>query len=253
MVLKSLAGEIAGILLFGSALLPSCGQGPDREASRNSEEVLAVVDSVLSELGGLATASLDRGQRWRMVGSLGSGLPPPTFNLADLPEPETRGATLLGVYCIQCHWLPAPQMHAAEEWPVLMRRMVMRAQTLHDRMGGPMTRGILGQYLLSGMASAQIPSVEDIDSLVSYLQRNAMPVADPDELGTGSEREFFVSRCGFCHETPSPSAHAQAEWPAVVARMIANMSLMSVRPLSDEETRRVLTYLEEKAPAARQP
>jgi len=251
MASKWLAVEIAGVLLFGAVLLPGCGQRPDRGALGDSEETLAQVDTVLSELGGLATASLDRGQRWRMVSSMGSGLPPPNFNLADLPEPDARGATLLGAYCIQCHWLPAPQMHAAQEWPILMRRMVMRAQTLHDRMGGPMTRGILGQYLLSGMASAQIPSVEDVDSLVAYLQRNAMPVAGPDELGTGPEREFFASRCGFCHETPSPGAHTAAEWPAVVARMRANMAMMSVRPLSEEETRRVVRYLEERAPTTR--
>lgn len=244
---KSLAGWIAGILMFGFMLALGCRQGSDQEASESSEEILAEVDTVLSELGGLATASLDRGQRWRMVSSTGSGLPPPNFNLADLPEPDARGATLLEVYCIQCHWLPAPQMHSAEEWPILMRRMVMRAQTLHDRMGGPMTRGILGQYLLSGMASAQTPSVEDIDSLVAYLQRNAMPVAGLDELGIGAEKEFFVSRCGFCHETPSPSAHTAAEWPAVVARMHTNMALMTVRPLTDEETRRVLGYLEGRA------
>jgi cytochrome c5 len=253
MASKPLAVGIAGILLFGTALLPGCGQRPAQEVSEESEEILAHVDTVLSELGGLATARLDRGQRWRMVSSTGSGLPPPSFNLADLPEPDARGATLLGAYCIQCHWLPAPQMHAAPEWPILMRRMVMRAQTLHDRMGGPMTRGILGQYLLSGMASAQVPSVEDVDSLVAYLQRNAMPVARPEELGTGPENELFVSRCGFCHDTPSPSAHTAEEWPAVVARMHTNMAMMSVRPLSEEETRRVLSYLAETAPAAERP
>jgi mono/diheme cytochrome c family protein len=251
MVSKSPAAWIARILLFAVVSWSGCGQDPERQARQDSEQFLAEVDTVFSELGGLATASLDRGQRWRMVSSMGSGLPPPNFNLADLPEPEARGAALLAAYCIQCHWLPAPQMHAAQEWPILMRRMVMRAQTLHDRMGGPMTRGILGQYLLSGMASAQVPSVEDIDSLVVYLQRNAMPVAEPEELGTGPEREFFVRRCGFCHETPSPQAHTAEEWPAVVGRMHSNMAMMSVRPLSDEEAKRVVSYLRERAPAAR--
>jgi hypothetical protein len=176
---KSPAARIAGIVLFGVVLWFGCGQDPDRQARQDPEQFLAEVDTVFSELGGPATASLDRGQRWRM------------------------------------------------------------------------TRGILGQYLLSGMASAQVPSVEDIDSLVVYLQRNAMPVAEPEELGTGPEREFFVSRCGFCHETPSPLAHTAEEWPAVVGRMHSNMAMMSVRPLSDEEAKRVVSYLRERAPAAR--
>jgi cytochrome c5 len=251
MTSKSPAGRIARILLFGVVLWSACGQEPDRQARQDSEKFLAEVDTLFSEIGGIATASLERGQRWRMVSSMGSGLPPPSFNLADLPESGSRGASLLEAYCTQCHWLPAPQMHAAQEWPILIRRMVMRAQTLHDRMGGPMTRGILGQYLLSGMASAQVPSAEDGDSLVAYLQRNALPVAQPGELDTDAETEFFVSRCGFCHETPSTLAHPAADWPAVVARMHTNMAMMGVRPLSDEEAKRVVSYLQERAPAAR--
>ena len=174
---------------------------------------------------------------------MGSGLPPAHFRPASLPERGSRGSALLEAYCTQCHGLPAPQMHAAAEWPVLVRRMVMRAQTLHDRMGGPMTRGMLGPYLLSGMASAQIPSRDDIDSLNAYLQRNAMPVAVDEDIGDGPEWEFFVRRCGFCHETPSPRAHTAEDWPTVVDRMTANMALMSVRPLTDDETRRILALL----------
>jgi cytochrome c5 len=246
MTRRALEGRIAGLVLV-ALLVHGCGHETTRDGPKEGEEFLVQVDTLLSELGGRATASLDRGQRWRMVSSMGSGLPPPNFDLGNLPEPEARGAKLLGAYCVQCHSLPAPQMHAAAEWPILMRRMIMRAQTLHDRMGGPMTRGILGQVLLSGMASAQIPTVEDADSITVYLQRHAMPVARPEELGTGPEREFFTSRCGFCHETPSPSAHLAAEWPQVVARMQANMAIMSVRPLSEEESRRVLQYLEERS------
>ena len=245
---KAVVGGIATVLLLGSGLaLGGCRGDSARNDSPEEEEFLTQVDTLLSELGGRATASLDRGQRWRMVSSMGSGLPPPSFNLRNLPEPEARGAKLLGAYCVQCHSLPAPQMHAAVEWPILMRRMVMRAQTLHDRMGGPMMRGMLGEVLVSGMASAQIPTVEDTDSLVAYLQRHAMPVATPEELGDGEEVEFFTGRCGFCHETPSPSAHPASDWPAVLDRMQANMALMSVRPLSEEESRRVLRYLEEKS------
>lgn len=247
MVSKPFVGGIAGILWIGAVLLPGCERGAEQATSAESEEFLAEVDTVLSELGGVGTAGLDRGQRWRMVSSMGSGLPPPNFNLADLPEPDARGAALLRAYCIQCHWLPAPQMHAAQEWPVLMRRMVMRAQTLHERMGGPMTRGMLGRYLMSGMASAQVPSVEDIDSLTAYLQRNAMPVASPEVLGTGPESAFFAARCGFCHEIPDPAAHAAAEWPMVIARMRSNMALMGVSPLSDAEAGRVIAFLEETA------
>lgn len=198
------------------------------------------------ELGGEATAQLDRGQLWRMMSSIGAGLPPPMYRASDLPEPESRGAQLVGAYCVQCHWVPAPEMHSAEEWPVLMRRMELRARTLHERMGGPMTRGLMGDVLLSGMASAVLPSEEDADSLLAYFQRNAMPVVDPTTLGEGSEVEFYVGQCAVCHETPDPVAHTMEEWEQVVGRMRGNMAVMNVEPLSDEDVRRVLAFLEER-------
>lgn len=228
-------------------LATGCGEKEDQTRSpERREAVLAEVDAVMIELGGEAAAQLDRGQLWRMISSIGAGLPPPMYRASDLPEPESRGARLVGAYCVQCHWIPAPEMHSAEEWPVLMRRMQMRAQTLHDRMGGPLTRDLMGDILMSGMASAILPAPEDADSLLAYFQRNAMPAIDPEDLGEGREVDFFVDRCALCHETPDPAAHTMAEWNEVVGRMRANMAVMSVKPLTDEEVRRVLAFLEER-------
>lgn len=240
---------ILSLLALGAGLLPIAGcvpQDTDQRSASERDHVLAQVDTVMSELGGLPTANLDRGQRWRMVSSIGSGLPPSNYGVKDLPEPEARGAKLLEAYCVQCHHMPAPQMHSATEWPILMRRMMMRAQTLHDRMGGPMTKGLLGQYLLSGMASAQIPSAEDVDSLTVYLQRHAMPVASLDELREDRDFDLFVARCGLCHEPPAPAAHTVEEWPAVVARMRANMALMDVGPMADQDATRIIAYLQNR-------
>jgi cytochrome c5 len=243
---RSILCTVAALLL-GSYLCGIAGcspQGGDQRSPSDREHILAEVDTVMSELGGLPTANLDRGQRWRMVSSIGSGLPPMNFGVKDLPEPEARGAQLLEAYCVQCHHIPAPQMHSAAEWPILMRRMMMRAHTLHDRMGGPMTEGLLGQYLLSGMASAQIPSAEDVDSLTAYLQRHAMPVADLEELRGEPDADLFAVRCGLCHEPPSPSAHSADEWPGVVARMRANMALMDVKPMADQDAARIVEFLQ---------
>ncbi len=239
--------DIATLSLLGAVAVALAGCAPDGGEQRSMgdrERVLSEVDSIMSELGGRPTASLDRGQRWRMVSSTGTGLPPASFKVTGLPEPEARGAVLLQAYCVQCHSIPAPQMHATDEWPILMRRMMMRARTLHDRMGGPTTRDLLGEVLLSGMASVQIPSPEDVDSLTVYLQRHAMPVARPDELGDGPEATLFRERCGVCHEIPSPAAHSPEEWPRVVARMRSNMALMNVKPaLPDAEATRIVDFL----------
>jgi cytochrome c5 len=204
---------------------------------------LAAVDSVLSELGGMPTARLERGQRWRMISSIGAGLPPSDFQPEDLPEPRSRGAGLLQVYCVQCHWLPAPQMHSAAEWPILVRRMVLRSRTLKERMGGPLTTGLVGDLLMRGMQVADLPSEADLDTLISYLQEHALPAAEPGEVTDDLEGALFVQSCTICHETPSPRAHTAAGWEQVVARMRTNMSLIDLQPLSDEQTDRIVAYL----------
>ncbi|MFQ5747707.1 MAG: hypothetical protein ACE5HF_10910 [Gemmatimonadota bacterium] len=232
------------ILVVLLATLPGCR--PQAEAP-SSEDTLAVLDSALSELGGSPTANLSRGQRWRMISSIGAGLPPTNFEPADLPEPHSRGAGLLQAYCVQCHWLPTPQMHAAAEWPVLLRRMAIRSTTLRDRMGGPLTSSLIGDVLMSGFTSSEIPSAADSDTLLAYLQRNALPTARPGEIEDSPESRLFVDRCSICHETPSPRAHTAAGWERVVARMQTNMGLMDVQPLSGPDRDAIVGYLRAEA------
>lgn len=217
------------------------------EPQATTEVSLAGVDSVLAELGGAPTASLERGQRWRMVSSIGAGLPPSIFKAEDLPEPRSRGAGLLQVYCVQCHWLPAPQMHSATEWPILLRRMEMRARTLEHRMGGPLTEGLTGEILLAGYTHTALPSAAEMDTITAYVTRHALPAARPGELGGGSDAALFVEHCSVCHETPSPKAHTAAGWQAVVQRMQANAAMMGVPPLTDAQVDRVVAYLSARA------
>ncbi|HSR40824.1 MAG TPA: hypothetical protein VLL48_01600 [Longimicrobiales bacterium] len=202
------------------------------------------MDSILTELGGRPTADMTRGQRWRMISSIGAGLPPSSFEAVSLPDPRSRGAILTQAYCQRCHWIPAPQMHAAEEWPILIRRMILRAQTLQDRLGGPMTEEMLGDILVAGMASADVPTQEEVDTLVAYFQAHAMPTAEPGELGTGPEAAFYRDTCSQCHELPDPEAHTPEEWPGVVARMRMNAVLMDAPPMSEEDVDRIVAYLE---------
>lgn len=217
------------------------GCAPPEEQQHVAE--IAQIDTVLMELGGRSTAELSRSQRWRMVASIGAGLPPVNYKPADLPEPNSRGAGLLTAYCVQCHWLPSPKMHAAEEWPLLLRRMELRVETLGDHMGGAMTEHLMGDITMSGYASSYLPEPADVDSLLAYLQRHALPIAEPSELGAGAEARFFVEKCSLCHQTPSPEAHTAAEWQGTVARMQANRRLTGMDPMSDSEQRRIVEYL----------
>ena len=234
---KRLALLLLPVLIWA---VPGCRQ-PDESPVG---DVLTSMDSVLSELGGAASTGLTRSQRWRMISSVGAGLPPANFDVNNLPDRESRGAGLLTAYCIQCHGIPTPQMHAAAEWPILIRRMSLRAATLRERMGGPLTRELVGDIRMSGFASSYVPSAEDTDTLIAYLQRNALPVAYPGELADDPDTEFYVDQCSICHETPSPGAHTPAEWGAVVARMQANMLLMDVSPMDDVDLRRITGFLQ---------
>lgn len=236
-----------------TALLPWLFQGCDGEQRSPAHFQASTVDTVLVELGGISTEQLSRGQRWRMISSIGAGLPPSSFQAEHLPEPGARGAGLLQAYCVQCHWMPAPQMHAAREWPILLRRMYMRAGVLHERMGGPLTEGTMGEILISGISTAEVPSRSDQDSLLAYLTRNALPAASPGEIGEGAEAKLFVERCSVCHEIPSPAAHTPSEWALVVGRMQGNMVWNGVRPLDESDLGRIVRFLQGQAAPSNTP
>ncbi len=204
---------------------------------------VAVVDSLLAELGGTLTANLERGQRWRMISSIGPGLPPNDYKPEDLPEPGSRGAGLLQVYCIQCHWLPTPRMHSAIEWPILVRRNLLRMRQLKDRLGGPLTTGIVGDAVMAGYQNPEIPSQQDTDTLIAYLQKYALPVVQPSELSAGPGRSLFLAKCAVCHETPSPRAHTARAWDRILGQMQGIMAISDVQPLSPVELDSIGGYL----------
>lgn len=218
-----------------------------RQAEPPQTASVEVIDSVLAELGGPLTADLERGQRWRMISSLGPGLPPRNYLPEDLPESGSRGAGLLQVYCIQCHWLPSPQMHSSAEWPVLVRRNLLRMEQLNNRLGGPLTTGIVGETVMAGYQNPEIPADADVDTLIAYLQKYALPVASPGELSAGPGRELFVRKCSVCHETPAPSAHTATGWERTVGDMQAIMAISGVEPLSNSELDAITGYLRARA------
>ena len=200
---RPLVRAAMGSLLLG-ALTAACGP----ETEEPPPATVSVLDSFLVELGQLPTAALNRSQRWRMVSSIWVGLPPPGYTRDSLPESDSHEAALLQTYCEQCHWMPSPQMHAAAEWPLLVRRMLLRARTVQERMGGPLTEEILGRVrLLEGMGVARIPSAEEQDSLIAYLQGYAPALAVEMARKTvlSEQRPSFHEVEDACAEVPAPA------------------------------------------------
>ena len=139
------------VIALGAGACAPAEQAPDDEAQ------LAFFDSLLADLGGPQTADLSRAQRWRLIASVGTGLPPASYRLEDLPEQGSRAVGLQQAYCLQCHGLSSPRMHSSEEWPVLVRRMLMRATALGSRLGGPRTEGMVDGMLMAGLRTAELP------------------------------------------------------------------------------------------------
>src|SRR5262245_5162793 len=73
---------------------------------------------------------------------------PPSIEPRDLPEPQSEGARLTARYCVQCHYLPSPQMHTPDRWTTTVVRMVWRMQG----------NGNLGSLMKEMMDNVEAPS-----------------------------------------------------------------------------------------------
>ena len=229
-------------IAVGAGACSPTAEAPDYEAQ------LALFDSLLADLGGAQTADLSRAQRWKLIASVGTGLPPASYRLEDLPEQGSRAVGLQQAYCLQCHGLSSPRMHSSEEWPILVRRMLMRGAALGSRLGGPRTEGMVDGMLMAGLRTAELPPAEDVDSLVAYFQRNAFPAAAESEIPDTPDAVLYVEKCSGCHSTPSPTAHPADELQALVARMSALGAMLGMEQLTAEEQSRLVAFMQQSAP-----
>lgn len=234
-----------GALVAATLAVGACAPQESAESSRGIE--LAAFDSLLADLAGPQAERLSDGQRWRLVASTATGLPPTSYRLADLPEPEARGASLQQVYCVQCHGVASPKMHTSEEWPILVRRMIMRARTLRDRLGGSRIEGEVDEMLMAGLQAANIPTQEDQDSLIAYFTRHGLPAAQPGEIGDGPDDRLYLEYCSLCHDAPSRTAHGPEGAQALVYRMSAMMEMLGMEPPDEPQRQRIVAYLKAAA------
>ena len=178
---------------------------------------------VLLVLAGAAHAdeAADARKRWAESphGPMLERILPPALEADELPQPASRGASLVARYCVQCHNLPNPAMHAAARWPSVVARMVFRMEG----------HGNMGTLMADMMAGVKAPEREERRVLLAYLQKNAQRPLDAaryPEVDAPSGEAFRLA-CSQCHVLPDPRRHSAAEWPAVVARMERNMQWMN--------------------------
>jgi hypothetical protein len=135
---------------------------------------------------------------------------PPSIEPAELPEPRSEGARLTARYCVQCHYLPSPQMHTPDKWTIIVVRMVWRMQG----------KGNLGELMKEMMDSVEAPTDRETAVLAAYLKKHGQKEMDLGHPALSSEAgKMFSIACTQCHALPDPRRHTRSEWPAVVERM----------------------------------
>jgi len=156
---------------------------------------------------------------------------PKGMNPDQLPNPDSEGAHLLGKFCSQCHRVPGPGMHTADEWPIVVARMNQRMQIMSTR---------------RMMMHIEAPNENEYKILMEYIEKNAQQTIEADELRGGETQggQAFQKTCTECHALPDPKQHSRNEWPAVVDRMRKNMVSMGVPVPSQEITDNILKFLQ---------
>ena len=132
-----------------------------------------------------------------------------------LPEPRSEGARLTARYCVQCHYLPNPQMHAPDRWTAIVVRMVWRMQG----------QGNMGVLMKEMMDSVKAPDDRETAALAAYLRKHGQREMDSGHPALRTEAgKMYSIACTQCHVLPDPRRHTRREWPAVVERMKEHMA-----------------------------
>jgi len=187
--------------------------------------------------GGIITANGMGGGIRGMMGGGSLETLPPGLPVELLPDAQSDGAKLLQRYCTQCHSLPGPGRHTAEEWPAVLQRMSERM----DHMSGG---------FMSMMGSIDAPSSAERRTLRDYLQGHAQQAIDTTQfpaLNNTDAGRAFSATCSRCHALPDPRQHTAIEWIGVEGRMQRNMNIMG-RSIPNEITlQEILEFLQERA------
>jgi hypothetical protein len=95
----------------------------------------------------------------------------------------------------------------------------------------------------------RLPTPEEREILVTYLQRHAITPADMDiiEPSEAPGPTLFRQVCSGCHQPPDPQSHTAAEWPGVVERMQRHAESMAKPEITNDHRDAILLFLSEHA------
>jgi cytochrome c2 len=206
---------------------------------RNWRSFLAgtlVAGIALAAGGVLAQGMMGRGDHMmrgghmrEMMQQMMGDMLPPAMDPAFLPDPDSEGALLLQQYCAQCHNLPGPGLHTADEWPAVVNRMNRRMR-------------MMGRHGMMMMGRVEAPSRQENVVILDYLQAHAQQplTARLSPVLESKTGQLFRATCAQCHVLPDPGQHSSGEWPAVVDRMKGYMIAMG-KVVPDESNLAAIT------------
>ena len=172
---------------------------------------------------GMCRSSMKGNWGGNMGGNMPDGISPEM-----LPSPDSEGAKVLTKTCTQCHGLPAPGLHTAQEWPSVVKRM----QT-HMRWS-------------SRWMKIDIPTEKELSVVIDYLQNHSQVPIDTaaySELNS-SDGKTFSQTCSQCHVLPEPKQHTADEWPVVIDRMLTHIAT-SKKPMPEKnEIEKITKFLQ---------
>jgi cytochrome c5 len=197
-----------------------------------------------------AGQTADQNSMQQMMHTMMSGVVPSGIEPGDLPDSSSEGAKLVVKYCAQCHDLPSPLMHTANEWPGITERMFNR-MSMCSRMSGTGMMGKMGGMEMGGMMGMMniaAPSAKEQGVIVAYMKAHSLKSIGPGMLPSPGSKGamLFAATCTQCHALPDPRQHSAQEWPGVVARMQRNMASMG-KTVPDASTLRLITEFLEAA------
>ena len=178
---------------------------------------------------------------------------PEGIKASSLPAPDSEGAHLTASYCSQCHGIPSPASHSAQDWVPVFRRMVLRmerSRQMGNMMGGGMNNMMGGNTRMGmGMRNAKVPTEAEQTIMLDYLQAHALKAISPQELPDANSEGalLFKQKCSRCHALPSPALHTSAEWPEIINRMQLHMKITHIPELSDTQEAEIKSYLQNNA------
>jgi cytochrome c5 len=194
------------VLLVSFLALAACRAVGEKQAG-------AAADS-----GGARSMGEQRILRAAMLAAPQAGVNPDS-----LPDRNSAGAKVLVQYCTQCHALPSPAGHGAQDWPFVARQMWLFIDHMQGELG------------------VQSPSTAERAQLLSYLQAHALEVAS--SLPPGAGKETFRATCSRCHVLPDPRRHSPVDWPTVVMRMERNMERFRLSGVTHGMAEQIVGYL----------